>query len=729
MNPGIRIALALGLAAALSGCRSPWGGDDLSAPCEWRDLAGADVPVSTADKLLPVVTADTPEDRWAAMFLAGTIEEISGRRPQVFVESEGQDCEFPEGLFIGAVRANRGWPCALTNESAEAFRVIVADRSVRFVGKADFAVFDWCERALGLRYYHAVGKCLDSRGDIVVRPVDYSDRPVFEYRELGNRRPEPWVRVAKAGVAHRGGVAVHQPHRWHTNETLKAERPGIFESGETPMLCYGNPETLAYYKTRIDRHIAGLEDSGGIVNTNRKVVTVCQWDAPIKCACKHCRGLYDPSLGRNGNASPIIWGRFLSGLSAWLAEAHPDYMISFLPYLNTCRVPRNPDFGGLENCEAEVCTMPGLALLKNRDCKRREEGILRDWKAATGRKVLSWDYSCWPQEWTSAPYVFGRTIRDHYVDLEDDLCGAYVCGGSRDPRLAVSMYVWMRCLWNPHVDVAAIYDGFARRMFGAAARPMRELIAVQEACWSRQWADDRCCWRNVSGVSFTREDVGRMKSLLMEAESLATAAGEDLSARRVRWYATGFVEFFAETEEIAGRKGRKTLARDETCEMVDARSALCPEPWAKTEVTPELWGDELRLRVRCHDPAAKAMDFSRAEDNFVWGVDSVTFAFEVGGEVRTALVDLAGGIDGGWEGFAARVTHDGTGWTVEARVRLTAEDRQRGYALGNVSRWRVGDRRRPQEERVPGSRYEHSRLGTVFTNDNDDPAAFVSFLL
>ena len=82
-----------------------------------------------------------------------------------------------------------------------------------------------------------------------------------------------------------------------------------------------------------------------------------------------------------------------------------------------------------------------------------------------------------------------------------------------------------------------------------------------------------------------------------------------------------------------------------------------------------------------------------------------------------------------WEGFAARVTHDGTGWTVEARVRLTAEDRQRGYALGNVSRWRVGDRRRPQEERVPGSRYEHSRLGTVFTNDNDDPAAFVSFLL
>ena len=35
----------------------------------------------------------------------------------------------------------------------------------------------------------------------------------------------------------------------------------------------------------------------------------------------------------------------------------------------------------------------------------------------------------------------------------------------------------------------------------------------------------------------------------------------------------------------------------------------------------------------------------------------------------------------------------------------------------------------PERERVKGSRYEHSRLGTRFTQPEDDPAAFVTFKL
>ena len=724
------VASALALGAAV-GCRAPRMGADLGEPREWRSTDAAPVAVADGESLLPVVTADTPRDRWAALFLAKTVEETCGRRPDVWVEMPGQVFQGTAAFFVGDVSANRDWSCALTEESAEAFRVVAGDGCVRFLGRSDFAVFDWCERELGLRYYCAEGKCVEPRERIVARALDYSDRPAFECRLLGWRAPEPWVRVAKGGSVHRGGVNVHQPHRWFRSEPLLEVAPDIFETGETPMLCYGNPRTLDYYKWAIDRHIAGVWDFSDIVNTNRKVVTVSQWDAPIKCACEHCRGLYDRGRGGRGDASPIIWGRFLAGLAEWLAAAHPDYMISFLPYLNTCEVPRKglgrlKDFG---NAEAEVCTMPGLALLKDRRCRENEERILREWRDATGRKVLNWHYGCWPAEMTSAPYVFGRTIREHYANMREVSCGTSICGGAGDPRLALSMYVWMRCLWNPDLDVEAVYDGFARRMFGPAEKPMRELIALQESCWERPWVDEVCSHRNVFGTSFPRGDVERMKTLLAEARTLAVQAGDARAARRVEWYASGFEAFFAESDVLAARKGPRTIRPGETNEMADARSVWHPRPWAPTTVVTSVTEEGLRLTVRCAEPAAAKMDFTKAEDDFVNGHDCVTFAFDDAGEPRLAVVDLAGGVKGGWDGFAARVAHDEAGWTVEAHVRLSEKARAAGCVRGNVARWRVGDRRHPEKERVPGSRYEHSRLGTCFTRPDDDPAAFVIFSL
>ena len=734
------VALAL-----LTGCRTTTR-TDLSAPCCWQELESPSVAVATPDVLLPIVAADSPEERWAADFLASVLEETCGRRPTVTVERKNGRSRAERGLFVGGVSANDGWTCPLTNESAEAFRVVADGGSVRFLGRADYAVFDWCERELGLRYYCMGGRCAERRTNVVVRAVDYSDRPVFECRQAGSIA-DPWVRVSKAGSVHRGGVNVHAPSRWHVDESLKAELPDIFETGDTPMLCYGNPKTLEYYKRRIDRQIAGLQDSGGIVDTNRKVVTVCQWDAPVACTCPHCRPLYEGK-----SASAIVWGRFLKNLSAWLAEAHPDYAISFLPYLNTCELPRSwivrharrgrrgARIGSRRSvvsplvpaiAEAEPCTMPGLALLKNETCRRREEQLLRDWRTATGRKVLNWHYGCWPREWTSAPYVFGRTVQRHYAAMRDVSCGSFVCGGSEDPSLTLSMYVWRRCLWNPDVDVEAIYDEFARRMFGCAARPMRVYIALQEEGWNRQWESDFCTAHNVFELSYPPDVVERMRALLAEAVGLARASSDEVSRRRLLWYASGMVSFLAESKAVAARQGRKVVLVDRPYEMVDARSTSHPQPWAKTTVKTSCVGDDLVLRVRCFEPAVARMDFFRMVKDFVWGNDCVFFSFEQDdGNVRNVRVFLTGETEGDvGEGFEARVSHDREGWTVDARLRLSEGQRMKGKVLGNVCRWRVGDQRHPPDKRTKGSRYEKSRLDTCFTVLDDDPAAFVEFLL
>ena len=690
------------LAAGLVGCVAPRS--DLSAPCCWQEIEGETVAVVTADRMLPIVTDDKSENRWAAWFLADTIEEMCGRRPPIVV---GKTDSITNGLFIGVGKDEAG------ELGPEGFRVIARDGSVCFLGRADYAVFDWCERELGMRYYCPDGKCVEKREEIVVRAVDYSDKPVYDHRMIGNGLKENWVRVAKAGSVHRGGVAVHAPHRWFKDEKLKVSHPEIFETGETPMLCYGAPETLEVYKRRIDRHIAGLEDSGGIVNTNRKVVTVCQWDAPISCTCRYCRTLYGRD-GRKVSASPIIWGWFTARLASWLKTVHPDYMISFLPYLNSC------DLQGvdkLEGCEAEVCTMPGLALLKNAPCKQREEDLLRGWQKVTDRKVLSWDYECWPKDFTSAPYVFGKTIQAHYADMRDVLCGAYVCGSAADPRTALSTYVWMKCLWNPDFDVERVYDEFARRMFGPAEKPMRKLIALQEECWNRPWEGNACSHRNIFEISYPPEDVVRIKALMVEAYGIALRAGEPFAGRAKR-YLSAFETFIAEAEVNAARMERKVICPNTTYELGQARSVWSTNVWAKTEVTTRLEGDDFCIRVRCFEPAVARLDFKHEVPDFVWGNDRVDF-----------FVDDSDGVRGLKRGLKDVICRDDRSWTVEARIKLSAKALQAGVVRGNVCRWRVGDRRHPVKDRVPGSRYEHTRLDARFTQPDDDPAAFVDFLL
>ncbi len=720
-------------AALFAGCRT--ARNELSAPVLWHETATATVEVATAKRLLPILVEDTQQARWAASYLADVIERTCGRKPDVFVELKGQTNAWTEGLFIGGVSPNRAWVCPLAAESPEAFRVVADDSCVRFLGRADYAVFDWCERELNFRYYCSVGKCAEPRSEIVVRALDYSDRPIFEHRMIG-ATSAGWVRAAKAGSSHRGGVHVHAPHRWYRDEKLKAEHPEIFETGETPMLCYGNPATLKVYKERIDRHIRGLEDSGGIVNTNRKVVSVSQWDAPIGCMCSFCRDLYDESLGPSGNASPIIWGHFLKELSAWLAKEHPDYIISFLPYLNTCEVHSSLS----PNTEAQLCTMPGLALLKNPEIKRKEEDLIRAWHRVTGNKVLNWHYSCWPAEQTSAPYVFGKTIQAHYTEMRDHIYGSYVCGSEDDPRLSLSSYVWMRCLWNPNVNVDAIYDEFCRRMFGVAAKPMRELIALQEQCWSRPWASHPSSliphpsFNNIFETCYPRMDVGRMMALLQEAHRVAAAANDEMAQKRIAWYASGFEPFLTESAELARRHERKVIELGATNEMVVARSVRHPTPWAKTTVVTALEGEDLVLTVNCFEPAADKMDFSRRDHDFVWGDDCVTFIFGDEKTTRSATVYLTGEIEkrGDWQTdfTTSLIPHPSSlSYTLRVRIRLSLEEVAAGQILGNVCRWRVGDRRHPKETRVKGSRYEHSRLGTSFTSPNDDPAAFVTFRL
>lgn len=447
---------------------------------------------------LKIVHQDDNRASLAAGYLGMVLEDMFGVEFERYRLPEGVSNTFNRCFYVPAP------------DDGDRFGVEICEYGVRFTGRSDFAVYDFCERVLGARHYwDGDGGCsAPKRESLSIPSLSYSDSPVFSFRRYSARGNPLWLRVAK------GGGTFDRWSRCHTTNDG---------------FCYGSPESFAEYCCRVDADIAGGERFIRVVDRERKTVSVSPWDVAYDCKCMWCRTLKGHSCKMQGEASPIVWERFLPRFVKYMEERHPDYRVSILPYWNYVDVPANPiDIG--TNVQAEVCSMCGLAAFKWDAVREREEGIILDWVRVTGRKIANWHYSCWPAEYTPAPYVYGHTIQDHYRRMRDHTVGSFICGGKDDfPRFSISMYVWMRCLWNPDLDVEAVYDEFCVRQFGRAAGLMREVIRIQEEDW------------NPRTLMFPKESLLRLSELLSESAELVRGTS---AAPAFLYYIAGFSGIF-----------------------------------------------------------------------------------------------------------------------------------------------------------------------------------------
>ncbi len=519
-----------------------------------------------------------------AELLARIVFEMTGVKPPVVIERPGTAATNSPAVFVG-VSACRRFAGEAAAE-AESFRVASENGSLYFAGQTSHAVADFAERVLGVRAYWegaAGGWSYVKTPTLSLPEIDYSDAPAFPRRTMWPFAQYDWYPMWKPGDSFPVGGECHQPHSWwrDTNFNYRVKCPEIFQLGrdgkrQPPMLCYGNPKTLEIYKERLELELAG-GPKAGMYFAEKKTIVVSQWDGMIDCQCEHCKPLYDESRGTTGNASPIIW-RFAAKLADWLHERHPDITVWILPYLNTCDVPEGVAFPH-GNVQAEVCSMPGLALFKNEDVREREENLILAWEKLTGRPVASWHYICWPSEFCGAPYLFGHTAADHFRRMRGHVAGAFMNGTGTPPerRQILSAYVWMRALWNPEIDVEAIYDGMCERMFGAAAKTMRTLIAMQERGWNRQWPAGQVSNRNIYEISYPRDEVVEMERLVAKARE--EAAGDPVILKRIDRYTEGFAAFFEESRMVAeGTALEPTLIKKVASDpIIDGR--LDDEAW------------------------------------------------------------------------------------------------------------------------------------------------------
>lgn len=239
---------------------------------------------------LPIVVGKNPPQRvlWAAEFIADSIAEMTGRRPEI-LKNEGPELRSDKpgegcgpAIYIGSQRES----LAKAKLSAEGFRpgefaVRTLNGSVYLYGNDDdttrstgsaFAALDFAERVLDVREYFdpkAAGRTTVPTSNLTAEALDYRDAPVYEKRDLW---PYSWKRewfAWRLADTHPVQLMVHAPHSWGKDpETYRKTRPEIFALEKdgtrtlSPMLCYSNPKTLQTYLERIDEELAGGRKSG-----------------------------------------------------------------------------------------------------------------------------------------------------------------------------------------------------------------------------------------------------------------------------------------------------------------------------------------------------------------------------------------------------------------------------------------------------------------------------------
>ncbi len=661
------------------------------------------VTIKPAPKHAPIMLADRGKAR-ATICVMGAVKSQALNELQVCIQKatgvklpvlKGKLAAGP-AIVIGACPEASAWGLNVAKMPIEGFAIKTAPNRVFIVGRGAgtvWGVYEFAERVVGARWYWPPqngGRSVAKVATLSVAPMWIEDAPVFRKRELwptfGGGGPNGELitlhNALRMGNSWPVSLAVHTP-RWGKiygkthPEVMQKRKDG---SRDDMMLCYGNPKTLKLYL----KEIARVFDKGEKPDDNRmgirgNAITVSPWDAGIACYCKDCRRLWDRKAGGYGEASRVL-GKFVARLGRKVKKRWPGKTVVYLPYVNYTMAPKGIKFP--DNVEAQLCGMPGLGLYKEPSILKTYQGNIDTWRKLTKHRVQTWDYCCWPESSTRSPFLYPHVVRDYYRANRNKIIGTFINGTTDHwPRSHLSLYAWLKCLWNPDFDVDAAMDEFAKRMFGPAAKPMRELVRLQCDGWEKsRWPEGVYSAKAVYQHSFPKATITRMKALLATARRLIGT--DPVLKQRLDYYERPFAAFYQEYEIVIEGKGVRPLVAKKVAENPTIDGKLDEALWKKAVATSfrrhvkvgkdakprhptwvkAVWtGDGVTFGFRLTEahPTKLRLDNTNRDDGTLWFQDCVEVFLDPsskgGGKVAQLLISAGGGLYDAWGGDA--------GWT------------------------------------------------------------------
>jgi hypothetical protein len=666
---------------------------------------------------------------------------------------------------------------------------IVGNSAGKSANGVAWGVSEFLERFLDMRWYFPkpeegnpqdLGQDIPHRTDLVISPVWLEDEPAFRKREMWPPVGSPWngsgtplapvQSFLRVGNSWPNTLIVHAPQgkalaqlaERYGQEILQVRMDG---TRDPALLSYAAPETLAMYLDQMDRSFNHGEKSPMILG---KTVTVSPGDVELADYHPRARELWQTGV-QFGGASRVM-ADFVQRLALAAKERFPQATIVYLPYLNYTAAPEGYRFPG--NVEVQLCGMPGLASYKEESIRKAEQDNIDRWIAISGRPIQNWHYNVWPAHRTKAAYQYPHVIQRHYRDNRGKTAGTFINGDfDHWPRQHISLYCWLKLLWNPDFNVDAAVDGFCKRMFGPAAATMRELVGMQMQGWEdREWPGGRFSPRGIYEVSFPRADVERMEALWAKARK--EAAGDALTLRRLDYYEGALLDFFKESKNLTAGGGFQTLLVQRVGELPAVDGRLDDPQWERTEpvsfvqstgpaqgqpakyptLLRAVWSAEgMVLGFHMTEPYPGKINTENGgrDSGNLWWDDNVEIFLDVTGKnegeyyqlimnAKNEVFDsLLKDVAFNWEGVKG-ASHVGADfWSMEIYVPYSAfkdavvpGPAKHVQWYGNFTRHRVADSRQKGVTPAEGSTREYQRMNTTgsVTSDNLSDFGAVRFV-
>ena len=460
-------------------------------------------------------------------------------------------------------------------------------------GGAAWAVADFLERVLDVRWYwpaEAGGRCLTRRATLEIPPLHYRDHPVFRQREYhpwhgwrlpttarsSDRAPLPFASNAipegvtaiemagylpllRSGCSWPYKVKCHEPQnlgglpqefREQNQDMFALKKDGARNYN---MFCYSSPKALDYLLAGCERAWDG-KGKGDASWVTATCVTVSPGDSKVDCQCSTCLATVARAGGTPIDGASLVMALFVQRMCEAVKQRWPDKKVMYLSYWNYDKCPPGVDYPDNLAIMSAMTTYP---MPLNAQRANFEEAVERTkaWRAKASLPITLWDYCVVSMH---GPYQYPHVVRDFYQAARGTVAGVFINGWTLGDwtTTAPTLYVWMKSLWNPELDVDAVLDEMCRRLYGRAGNTAREMMRLECALWeSGAWQSERV---KIPGGWYVPEElfprvwtpdiVARLKAL---REKALTELADDPAARQRFLYWTWTFDAFLEGADAA----------------------------------------------------------------------------------------------------------------------------------------------------------------------------------
>jgi len=488
-----------------------------------------DIIVDGESEYVIVVAADAiPAERTAAAKLRGFLAQISGAELRIIDDSSA-----PQAKEIVVGDTNR---YALDHEAlglgTDGFVVRTAGEKLVLAGGKPrgtlYSVYGFCEKYLDCRWLSKDVKILPARKTVAVpAAIDELEIPAFLYRQpttvyaqtsidedyaLANRVngvgmiPNSTWDEALGGVmfwpASHAGMDILPPHdRYHDGvlvvKGLWEEHPEYFVKNEdgSPMICPNgeenpcltNPDVIQIY---IDYAMRQMEN-----NPDLQGISMGLNDSGTVCRCEGCRAVYAQEHPEAGQTGALM--RVMNAVCEALeAAGYTQVTLNAFAY-GTATYPPRVDLHRnivIHFCPSDMCYAHRPGECDYEGNRYYFEEVLPGW-GKIAKRVCIFEYPLSYNQ-PGIPFPSWGVLQDYIrFYYENSVVGMTQCAATvNDVGLYVMLgYLYARLLWDPYLDMEALYGHFLPGYYGEGWRYIREYIRI---------ASEEGTGRTIGGVTY-----------------------------------------------------------------------------------------------------------------------------------------------------------------------------------------------------------------------------------